>query len=62
MARITTGRMLHDLELIAMKDCTCSQDQETGEDPTVCLVCEIGSALNDIHESVDITYKKYIGV
>ena len=60
MLRISTGEMITKLSLIAIQDCTCTKKQQTGKDPTVCVSCEIGGILNDIDESVEYEYKRFI--
>lgn len=42
--------LIIDLEKITDEECTCTNKQQTGEDPTVCKRCTAGGILNLVGE------------
>ncbi len=53
---MSCGRCLRDnlkeVERIVLEPCTCTEDQQTGKDYTVCRSCEAGGIINDIAEEL----------
>lgn len=42
--------IITDLRNEADKDCTCTEDQETGKDPTTCKRCQAAHRINQVGE------------
>lgn len=51
---------LKRLEEIADEPCTCTSDQLSGKDPTVCKSCEAASILNDIYSYISDKYRYFM--
>ena len=43
---------LKEVEKIANQDCSCTEDQQEGLDPTVCRSCEAAHILNEVGEDL----------
>ena len=48
------------LEEEADKECSCTHDQQTGTDVTVCISCTAGGILNDASENLENDYIAYV--
>jgi hypothetical protein len=49
---VQVENIVEELENIAELECTCSLNQQTSVDPTVCKSCQAAKVLNSISEIV----------
>lgn len=43
---------LRALNMIANQRCVCTPEQQSGDDPTTCIICMASSSLNDVAEQL----------
>lgn len=44
---------LEEIEKIAKEDCTCTEEQQTGKDYTVCRSCEASGIIHEIADELE---------
>lgn len=53
---INRAEMLEWIDVLGDDDCTCTLEQNTGDDPTTCLSCQASTSFNRIMEFIESEY------
>ena len=60
MINPTANQMRDYLQELSEDECTCTPDQQSGEDPLTCPSCTAAGTLNDISQKAHDTYRSKI--
>ena len=59
MAAKSTEEKWKDLMNIADGECSCSDDQQSGEDWSICRVCEVSGFVGDIAAQIGMIHRDF---
>lgn len=58
MSQKSLTKVLEELEEIAGEPCSCTEDQQSGIDPSLCRSCNASHILNEIDEEARYELRK----